>query len=223
MSGDGWQKDDDGQRIIVARLILALRRQGIRDPAVLKAVESVPREMFVPPELFGRAYDDRALPINCGQTISQPFVVAFMTEKLEVGRRDKILEIGTGSGYQAAILSRLCGRVFTVERYRTLLREATERFEALGIPNISTTLADGQDGWRRQAPFDRIMVTAACEEVPAALIEQLKDGGVMVLPVGSLNGTQHLVRIRKNGRQTNSEKLLPVRFVPLVAGKAEHL
>ena len=214
--------DEDGEdRVAVARLILGLRSQGIRDPRVLKAIESVPRELFVEEAYAEIAYADRSLPIDCGQTISQPFIVAYMTEKLSVGDRDKVLEVGTGSGYQAAVLARLCRRVYTIERYSTLLRQAEERFKALGIANITAMLGDGMKGWPQQAPFDRIIVTAAAETVPEALVEQLKVGGIMVLPVGPVGGAQYLHRLVRTEDGYEDEELLAVRFVPLVPGKAE--
>lgn len=214
--------DEDGEgRVAVARLILGLRSQGIRDPRVLKAIETVPRELFVEETYAEIAYADRSLPIDCGQTISQPFIVAYMTEKLSVGDRDKVLEVGTGSGYQAAVLARLCRRVYTIERYSTLLRQAEERFKALGIANITAMLGDGMKGWPQQAPFDRIIVTAAAETVPEALVEQLKVGGIMVLPVGPVGGAQYLHRLVRTEDGYDDEELLAVRFVPLVPGKAE--
>jgi protein-L-isoaspartate(D-aspartate) O-methyltransferase len=214
--------DGDGEgRVAVARLILGLRSQGIRDPRVLKAIETVPRELFVEEAYADIAYADRSLPIDCGQTISQPFIVAYMTEKLSVGDRDKVLEVGTGSGYQAAVLARLCRRVYTIERYSTLLRQAEERFKALGIANITAMLGDGMKGWPQQAPFDRIIVTAAAERVPEALVDQLKVGGIMVLPVGPVGGAQHLHRLVRTEDGYEDEELLAVRFVPLVPGKAE--
>ena len=201
-------------------LVMALRNQGIRDTRVLAAVERVPRGLFVDPAFFDQAYADQSLPIACGQTISQPYVVAFMTEKLEVGERMKVLEIGTGSGYQAAILSFLCRRVYTVERYRTLLREAEQRFAELKLSNIVAIVGDGARGWEQQAPFDRIIVTAASADVPRALLSQLKVGGIMVLPLGAQDQVQHIVQIRKNQDGIERKALLPVRFVPLVEGVA---
>jgi len=147
-------------------LIMALRNQGIRDQAILEAIERTPREMFLGPSFQPMAYADQALPIACGQTISQPYVVAFMTDRLKLNDRSKVLEIGTGSGYQTAILSPLCRRLYTIERYRTLAKEAEERFKALGLTNITQMVGDGYKGWPKQAPFDRIIVTAAAKEVP---------------------------------------------------------
>jgi len=204
------------------RLIMELRRSGITDTQVLSAIERVPREMFVPATFGDRAYDNIALPIDQGQTISQPYVVAYMTQELELFARAKVLEIGTGSGYQTAVLSPLCRRVFTVERYRSLSRQAEQRLKALGLTNIVTKVGDGMLGWPEQAPFDRIIVTAAAfDEVPAALKSQLRDdGGIMVIPVGS-GLAQEIVKIRRDGDTYTEERLLPVRFVPLVEGIAE--
>jgi len=201
-----------------ARLIMELRAAGITDVRVLGALERVPREMFLPDTFRDRAYENVALPIGHGQTISQPLVVAHMTEALAPGERHKVLEIGTGSGYQAAVLARLCRRVFTIERHRDLLRAAEQRFQALRIHNIVTRHGDGSKGWPEQAPFERILVTAAAAEVPPALLESLADGGVMVIPVGDVHRDQILLRITRAGDQFQREELSPVRFVPLVAG-----
>lgn len=200
------------------RLIMEMRHAGIGDARVLGAMEKTPRELFVPEEFQDQAYENVALPIANGQTISQPYVVALMTEKLEVGERDKVLEIGTGSGYQAAILARLCRRVFTIERHRGLVREAEERFKALGLGNIVTLFADGARGWHDQAPFDRIIVTAAAPEIPMTLVEQLAPGGIMVLPVGAEFHDQRLVWVRRRESDYEREDLAWVRFVPMVAG-----
>lgn len=200
-----------------------LRRQGITDQRVLSAMERVPRDMFVPSTLTAHAYDNNALPIECGQTISQPFVVAFMTQALAVTDRSKVLEIGTGSGYQAAVLSRLCRRVYSIERYRTLLKDAEARFKALGITNITAMVGDGTRGWPEQAPFDRIIVTAAADEVPETLVSQLKIGGILVVPVSSGYDIQTLVRIIRQDDGYEREDLVPVRFVPLVSGIAREL
>jgi len=199
------------------RLIMDLRRQGISDNDVLSAVERVPREMFVPEAMRAEAYENIPLPISQGQTISQPFIVAYMTQALCLGGRNRILEIGTGSGYQAAVLAQLSRRVCTVERYRTLLRQAEACFEALKLHNITTRLGDGGKGWPELAPFARIMVTAAAPAMPQSLAEQLDDGGIMVVPVGT-SGEQVLYRITRQGQELKEERLLDVRFVPLVEG-----
>ncbi|MFQ5959569.1 MAG: protein-L-isoaspartate(D-aspartate) O-methyltransferase [Alphaproteobacteria bacterium] len=200
------------------RLIMELRREGITSTRVLSAIERVSREMFVPASFADQAYDNIALPIGHGQTISQPLVVAFMTEKLEVGERMKVLEIGTGSGYQAAVLAPLCRRLYTVERQRALLREAEKRFAALGLNNVVTRYGDGAKGWPEQAPFDRIIVTAAAPDVPPLLLEQLAEGGLMVLPLGFDFFDQELVRVRRTKKGHKTERLMDVRFVPLVPG-----
>jgi protein-L-isoaspartate(D-aspartate) O-methyltransferase len=200
------------------RLIMELRRAGIADARVLGAIEKTPRELFVPASFQDQAYENVALPIGHAQTISQPHIVALMTEKLELAGREKLLEIGTGSGYQAAILSRLCRRVFTVERHRPLMRDAEKRFAALRLSNIVGRFGDGAKGWPEQAPFDRIIVTAAAPEIPAVLVEQLAPGGIMVLPVGADYHDQRLQRVRRGESGFAVEELGWVRFVPLVAG-----
>lgn len=202
-----------------AALILELMQQGIRDNRVLEALERIPREKFVPDTFRPQAWANTALPIASGQTISQPFVVAFMTMSLQVGPRQKVLEIGTGSGYQAAILALLARRVCTVERHRSLRIEAEGKFQSLGLANIVTRLGDGMKGWPELAPFERIMVTAAAETMPETLIEQLSpDGGIMVLPLGAQHYDQDLVRVTRQGDSYSTESLLPVRFVPLLPG-----
>jgi protein-L-isoaspartate(D-aspartate) O-methyltransferase len=203
---------------------LALRRRGISHQAVLRAMEEVPRENFVAANFVDSAYADQALPIECGQTISQPFVVAYMTEQLEVGPHHRVLEIGTGSGYQAAILSRLAREVVTVERYRTLAETARDRLSALGITNVTVRVGDGMVGAPDLAPFDRIMITAAAEDVPEALVAQLASGGKMVLPVGPRHDAQYLTKLTKqpDGKLTR-EQLIAVRFVPLLPGQAREL
>jgi protein-L-isoaspartate(D-aspartate) O-methyltransferase len=202
-------------------LIMQLRRRGIRDTRVLRAIELVPRELFVDPAFADHAYQDIALPIECGQTISQPYVVAFMTEKLELDPGHVVLEIGTGSGYQAAVLSHLCRHVFTVERWRELQKAADRRFAELGIVNVTTIIGDGWLGWPPQAPYDRIIVTAAAPEAPKALLDQLKVGGRMIIPLGETRDTQSLVQIDRMDAGLAREPLLPVRFVPLVHGRVK--
>lgn len=205
------------------RFLLDLRRRGIGDQAVLRALEEVPRDAFVPTAMAATAYADHALPIDCGQTISQPYVVAYMTEQLEVRPHHRVLEIGTGSGYQAAVLSRLVHRVVSVERYRTLAEAAQARLLRLGFENVEVISGDGTLGAPDHAPFDRIIVTAATEAVPPALLEQLAVGGVLVAPIGPLDGVQHLTKVTKTETGEQRETLIAVRFVPLVAGKAQHL
>jgi protein-L-isoaspartate(D-aspartate) O-methyltransferase len=187
-------------------------------------MEEVPREKFVAPGFVESAYADQALPIECGQTISQPFVVAYMTERLEVGPDHRVLEIGTGSGYQAAVLSRLAREVVTIERYRTLADTAGERLKALGCANVTVRVGDGMGGAPDLAPFDRIMVTAAAEDVPEALVAQLAEQGKMVLPVGPRHDAQYLVKFTKHpGGRLTREELIAVRFVPLLPGQAREL
>ena len=202
---------------------LALRRRGISDQAVLRAMDEVPREHFVSAELVDSAYADQALPIACGQTISQPYVVAYMTEQLEVEPQHHVLEVGTGSGYQAAVLSRLARDVVSVERYRTLADTARERLKTLGFTNVTIIAGDGFAGVPAQAPFDRIIVTAAAEEVPEALVAQLAEGGKMMLPLGPRDGTQHLVKLTKTVQGLSRQNLIAVRFVPLLPGQAREL
>ncbi len=208
----------DQQKI---ELVMGLRAAGIRDTRVLAAIETVPREMFVPEAFRDLAYADQALPIECGQTLSQPFIVAFMTDRLKVGERMKVLEVGTGSGYQTAILAQLCRRVYTMERYRTLMKQAETRFRELRLANVTTVLGDGGRGWPAQAPFDRIIVTAAAKKLPRKLLEQLAVGGIMVIPVEVPPGRQELLRITRTDDGFERESLLPVRFVPLVEGIAK--
>jgi protein-L-isoaspartate(D-aspartate) O-methyltransferase len=205
------------------QFLLMLRRRGISDAAVLRALDEVPREHFVDGDLAGAAYADRALPIACGQTISQPYVVAYMSEQLGVRPQHRVLEIGTGSGYQAAILSRLAREVVTIERYRTLAERARVRFETLGYGNVEVRVGDGLNGVAEQAPFDRIIVTAAAETVPDALVEQLAEDGVMILPLGPHNGVQCLVRLTKSASGLKRDDLIEVRFVPLLPGQAREL
>lgn len=195
-----------------------IRARGVENPRVLEAMRTVPRHRFVPEPFRGDAYTDRALPIGGRQTISQPYVVAVMTEALDPQPRDRVLEVGTGSGYQAAVLSRLCRRVYTVERYKVLLRQAEERFAELRLHNITTRIGDGSKGWREQAPFERIIVTAAAPEVPGELADQLADGGIMVIPVGRRGGVQTLLRLARSNGSLMEEVLSEVKFVPLLKG-----
>lgn len=206
---------DEARKI---RLIMGLRRSGITDSKVLGAMERVARDAFVDPAFLDQAWEDRALPIAQGQTISQPFVVAFMTQALELTDRTKVLEIGTGSGYQTAILAKVARRVYTIERHRELMATAEDRFADLGLHNVHTRVGDGWKGWSEQAPFEAIIVTAAPPEVPQALIDQLADGGRMVIPIGRSSDVQSLVRLRRRGEEIEREDLLDVRFVPLVPG-----
>lgn len=202
------------------RLLMQLRRAGIADTAVLSAMENIPRELFTPPAFQDQAYELMALPIGRGQTLSAPDVVAMMTQALECKGRETVLEIGTGSGYQAAILSRVCRRVYTIERHRPLLEEAEERFKQLRLHNITTYCGDGSKGWPEPRSFPRIIVTCAAVFPPEPLLEQLAEDGIMVLPVGGQGRTQDLVKLRKTASGVEQESLAAVRFVPLVAGEA---
>lgn len=202
-----------------ARLVMELRRQGLSDVKVLGAIERVPRELFVPPTFADQAYENVALPIGHAQTVSQPFVVGLMTEALELNERAKVFEVGTGSGYQTAVLARLCRRVFTIERYRPLLREAEKRFAQLRIHNVTCRFGDGTKGWPEQAPFDRIIITAAAAELPPVVADSLAVGGILVAPIGEDRHDQQLVRLRRTESGfAPVEELGLVRFVPLVAG-----
>jgi protein-L-isoaspartate(D-aspartate) O-methyltransferase len=202
---------------------LMLRKRGIGDAAVLRAMDEIPRENFVETELRPAAYADQALPIACGQTISQPYVVAYMTEQLRLRPIHRVLEIGTGSGYQTAVLARIAREVISVERYRTLADRARQRIAALGIANAEIIVGDGLQGASDRAPFDRILVTAAAEDIPQALVEQLADDGEMLLPLGPHSGPQHIVRVTKGEEGIKREQLIAVRFVPLLPGQAREL
>ena len=200
------------------RFLFALRSRGVTDTRVLTAMEQIDRGLFVRNVFADRAYEDMPLPIACGQTISQPSVVGLMTQALQVSPRDTVLEVGTGSGYQAAILSQLARRVYTVDRYRRLVREASELFRQLDLANITAITADGSHGLPDQAPFDRILVTAAAEDPPGPLLQQLKPGGIMVVPVGQSDAVQALIKVTRSQSGFDYEELRPVRFVPLVEG-----
>ena len=200
------------------QLLFALRSKGVTDRAVLQAMEKTDRGAYVQGYFADRAYEDMPLPIACGQTISQPSVVGLMTQALQIAPRDKVLEVGTGSGYQAAILSHLARRVYTVDRHSRLVRAARAIFEAQGLANITAFAADGSHGLPEQAPFDRILVTAAAEDPPGPLLAQLKIGGIMVLPVGQSDTVQSLIRVTRDDAGFHYEEMRPVRFVPLVEG-----
>ena len=211
------------ERVGRMEFMLTLRRRGIGNAAVLRAMDEVPREQFVDNAFYDQAYADQALPISCGQTISQPYVVAYMTEQLQVKPNHRVLEVGTGSGYQAAILSRLAREVVTIERYRTLANSARARLKALGYTNVEVLLGDGLGGEPIRAPFDRIIVTAGAESIPPALVAQLVEGGIMVLPLGPHGGVQQLVKLTKTAQGVEREDLIQVRFVPLLPGQAREL
>ena len=203
------------------RLILALRKQGVTDARVLSAMESIDRAVFVHPRFLDQAWEDQALPIDCAQTISQPYIVGLMTQALDVQPRHRVLEIGTGSGYQCAVLSRLARYVYSVERYRSLLAEAEARLKLLDVDNVITKHSDGGLGWPEQAPFDRIMVTAASPGEPTELLKQLKPGGILVCPVGR-SSVQMLNRyVGQPDGSFRRDSLCEVRFVPLVEGTAK--
>src|SRR5665647_1624540 len=197
--------------------LLTLRRRGIGDQAVLRAMDEVPRERFVETGYADQSYADQALPIACGQTISQPYVVAYMTEQLALRPHHRVLEVGTGSGYQAAVLSRLAREVVSIERYRTLAEQA------LGYSNVEVVVGDGLAGVPERAPYDRIIVTAAAEHVPETLLDQLADNGIMLLPLGPPSGAQHIVKLTKTQTGVSRDNLIPVRFVPLLPGQAQEL
>jgi len=207
---------DDAERKMA--FLYALRSRGVTDGRVLTAMEKIDRGAFVRGVFADRAYEDMPLPITCGQTISQPSVVGLMTQALQVTARDKVLEIGTGSGYQAAVLSQLARRVYTVDRHRRLVAQAQQVFDRLGLANITAVTADGSRGYPEQAPFDRILVTAAAEDPPGPLLAQLREGGIMVLPVGQSDAVQTLVKVTRTETGYDYQELRPVRFVPLVEG-----
>ncbi len=215
MNGDGMGVPASRQR-----LLLDLSSQGVRDSRVLDAIAATPRDLFVPPELAGHAWENIPLPIGCNQTISQPVVVALMTERLDLRPDMRVLEIGTGSGYQTAILSLLARQVWSLERHDALLRVASSRFVELDLENIETRLGDGSVGWPEQAPFDRIIVTAAAAKMPERLIDQLTPGGIMVAPVGETIRDQKLYCVRRLDDGYQSDAFLDVRFVPLVEDSA---
>ena len=216
----GGTGGDDGLAERQMRFLFALRSRGVTDARVLTAMERVDRGLFVRDLFAERAYEDMPLPIACGQTISQPSVVGLMTQALAPGPRDTVLEVGTGSGYQAAVLSHLCRRVYTVDRHRRLVREAEALFAELGLTNIGARAADGSFGLPDQGPFDRIIVTAAAEDPPGPLLAQLKIGGIMVVPVGQSDTVQHLIKVTRHEGGFDYDDLRPVRFVPLVEGMA---
>lgn len=203
------------------QFMYALRAAGVTDSKILNAMEKIPRHLFVQGHFQNRAYEDTALPIASGQTISQPSIVGKMTAALDLGPRDKVLEIGTGSGYQAAILSHLCRRVYTVERHRGLARDARRLLDELRLVNVIVITGDGSQGLADQAPFDRILLTAAAEDPPANLLAQLRVGGIMVLPVGQTDTVQHLIKVEKLENGFEYTELEAVRFVPLVEGVSQ--
>ena len=205
------------------QFILSIRSKGVVDNNVLKALETVNREQFLKGLFAQRAYEDTPLPIECGQTISQPSIVGLMTQALRITDRDKILEIGTGSGYQTAILSKLARRIYSVERFKPLYEEARAIFRKLQLNNITVVWGDGSQGVVEQQPFDRIIVTAAAEDPPPTLLNQLKIGGIMVIPVGQSDEIQKLIRVERTEKNFKYEDLCDVRFVPLLEGREEDI
>ena len=205
------------------QFILSIRSKGVVDNNVLKALETVNREQFLKGLFAQRAYEDTPLPIECGQTISQPSIVGLMTQALRITNRDKILEIGTGSGYQTAILSKLARRIYSVERFKPLYEQAREIFRKLQLNNITSVWGDGSQGVVEQQPFDRIIVTAAAEDPPPTLLNQLKIGGIMVIPVGQSDEIQKLIRVERTEKNFKYEDLCDVRFVPLLEGREEDI
>ncbi|MFQ3348553.1 MAG: protein-L-isoaspartate(D-aspartate) O-methyltransferase [Paracoccaceae bacterium] len=226
MSGDsapkqtGFGDTPDDQALRKMQFLFALRSKGITDQRVLTAMEKIDRGDYVRGLFSERAYEDMPLPISCGQTISQPSIVALMTQALNVNSRDLVLEVGTGSGYQAAILSLLARRVYTLDRHRQLVAQASELFILKGLHNITAISGDGSYGLPEQGPFDRIIVTAAAEDPPGPLLAQLKLGGIMVLPVGQSDVVQTLIKVTRNKTGFDYVQLREVRFVPLVEGMA---
>lgn len=218
MTGPAGFDDEDSAAERKMRFLFTLRSRGVTNARVLSAMETIDRGLFVRGLFAERAYEDMPLPIACGQTISQPSIVGIMTQALDVQPRDKVLEVGTGSGYQAAILSQLARRVYTVDRHRRLVREADDLFRRLDLTNITAITGDGSFGLPEQAPFDRIIVTAAAEDPPGPLLAQLKLGGIMVLPVGQSDTVQSLIKVTRTATGFDYDELRPVRFVPLVEG-----
>ena len=211
------QKNDEKKM----QFILSVRSKGVVDDNVLKAIESLNREHFLKGVFAQRAYEDTPLPIECGQTISKPSVVGIMTQALKITTRDKILEIGTGSGYQTAILSKLARRVYSVERFKPLYDEARQIFQKLNLNNITPIWGDGSQGIVEQQPFDRIIVTAAAEDPPPILLNQLKVGGIMIIPVGQSDEIQKLIKVERTETNFKYEDLCDVRFVPLLEGRED--
>ena len=200
-----------------AKLLMTLRAQAIMQADILSAIETIPRELFIPENLHAHAYENASLPIGYKQTISQPYIVAVMTQALELKKSHRVLEIGTGSGYQAAILSRLSRRVYTLERLRPLMVSAEKRLKTLQFSNITYRHGDGAKGWPEAAPFDRIIITCRVTEIPASLLDQLKEGGILIAPVGP-SGKEELVRVKREAEGFERKSLMPVRFVPMLAG-----
>lgn len=218
MSDDDLPDQEDSPAERKMRFLFQLRSRGVTDPRVLSVMEHIDRGIFIRGQFADRAYEDTPLPIPCGQTISQPSVVGLMTQALNPRPRDTVLEVGTGSGYQAAVLAGLCRRVYTVDRHRRLVQESEAIFQKLGLSNITAQVADGSRGLPDQSPFDRILVTAAAEDPPGPLLAQLKIGGIMVVPVGQSDAVQTLIRVTRTDTGFDYDELRQVRFVPLVEG-----
>jgi protein-L-isoaspartate(D-aspartate) O-methyltransferase len=214
----GMSQSDPERKLRERMVREQIAGRGVKDAAVLRAMREVPRHQYVPRRVRGLAYEDQPLPIGHGQTISQPYIVAFMTEIIRPRKEHVVLEIGTGSGYQAAVLSRIVKRVYTVEIVEALAESAAERLKSLGCANVTVRHADGYNGWKEHAPYDAIVVTAAAEHIPPPLIAQLKEGGSMIIPVGSQYRTQYLMLVEKRGGEARTSTLMPVRFVPLTRG-----
>ena len=201
-------------------LVLSLRRAGVTEPTVVATMERVPREIFVPEVFRSRSYEDITLPIGYHQTLSQPAIVGLMTEALELNDRKKVMEVGTGSGYQTAILASICRRVYTIERHAALLEEAEKRFDGLRIRNVTSKIGDGTLGWEAQAPFERIIVTAAAADIPPILVDQLSIGGIMIVPIGRDENFQTILKVVKKTNGLETQELRDVRFVPLILEEA---
>lgn len=214
-----WQQATNPEKEREQMVQEQIEKRGVKDKATLAAMRKVPRHLFVPSDMAGNAYQDRPLPIGYGQTISQPYIVAYMTEIIQPQPSDKVLEIGTGSGYQAAVLAEIVKQVFTIEIVEPLGKQATTRLTKLNYKNVQTKNGDGYYGWKENAPFDAIVVTAAAEHIPPPLVQQLKDGGKMIIPVGSPFMTQQLMLVEKTGGKMRTKSMLPVRFVPLTRSK----
>ncbi len=214
-------KTNDCNKNELLTLLFELKKYGIKDKNVLKAIEYIPRDFFIEKSIKSKSLMNVALPIDCGQTISQPLVVAKMTQELELSKNLRILEIGTGSGYQTAILSQLSRFVYTIERFKTLKIKAEKKFKSLNLNNVFTKHNDGGMGWPEQEPFDRILVTASAPEIPKILLKQLSYGGIMVVPVGEENTDQMLIKIIKKTKKIEQKNLMKVRFVPLLEGKVQ--
>jgi protein-L-isoaspartate(D-aspartate) O-methyltransferase len=212
--------DSDHSENLKMELVLSLRRAGVTEPNVVSTMERVPRELFVPEVFRSRSYEDITLPIGYHQTLSQPAIVGLMTESLQLDDRKKVLELGTGSGYQTAILASICRRVYTIERHAALLEDAEKRFEKLRIRNVTSKIGDGTLGWDAQAPFERIIVTAAAADIPPILVDQLSINGIMIVPIGRDENFQTIIKVVKKESGLETEQLRDVRFVPLITEEA---